>query len=395
MGARTVRSLTFAVIVMSASVLPAAPAWAWFSSSGRGVASGVTASIPRPTAVTAAQTGEGVVRVTWSEGSTALAVTQYVHRITANGTSIACSLDASARSCDDVGVAAGSTKYAVVNAYRTWTSTSDPSPTITVADRAPTVVSFVRSGASPTNATSVEWTLTLSEPVTGLSSTNFLVNATGPVGASITSVTGSGATWSVTAATGTGSGTLGLTLTSSAGVADSTGNPVTVPVASETYSVRPFLPTAFTLANGGSNNRIDSGDMIAITFSTAIDQPTLCASWSGAGDHSASDAVVTVVDGGANNDSITFALASCPALHLGTIALGTNGYVAGGSAVFSATITYSATTRTITVTFRTKSGAGTIGTAGGSPVATFTADPAMFGTAGVSAATSITSTGRF
>src|SRR5262249_57462354 len=81
---------------------------------------------------------------------------------------------------------------------------------------APRVASIVRADANPTAASSVSWTVTFSEAVAGvnLSSpfSDFTLVASGVTGASITSVTGSGDTYTVTASTGTGFGTLGLNL---------------------------------------------------------------------------------------------------------------------------------------------------------------------------------------
>jgi MSHA biogenesis protein MshQ len=78
----------------------------------------------------------------------------------------------------------------------------------------PTVLSINRASADPTSpATSVDWTVTFSESVTGVDAADFaLVMGGGVTGAAITGVTGSGTTWTVTAYTGAGAGTLGLNL---------------------------------------------------------------------------------------------------------------------------------------------------------------------------------------
>jgi len=73
----------------------------------------------------------------------------------------------------------------------------------------PTVSSVIRNGTTPTNATSVSWTVEVSESVTRVDSADFSLSPT-VTGASITSVTGSGDTYNVTVGTGTGSGTLQL-----------------------------------------------------------------------------------------------------------------------------------------------------------------------------------------
>ena len=78
----------------------------------------------------------------------------------------------------------------------------------------PTVSSINLASSSPTNASSVSWTVTFSAAVTGVSASNFTLVKTGVAGTpALTSVTGGGATWTVAASTGTGSGTLQLNLT--------------------------------------------------------------------------------------------------------------------------------------------------------------------------------------
>jgi hypothetical protein len=78
------------------------------------------------------------------------------------------------------------------------------------------VTSITRASSTPTNAASVSWNVTLGGNVTGLSASNFALIPGGSVsGASITGVTGSGASYVVTASTGTGDGTLGLNLANS------------------------------------------------------------------------------------------------------------------------------------------------------------------------------------
>ena len=80
----------------------------------------------------------------------------------------------------------------------------------------PVVSSIVRASANPANSNSAaSWTVTFSRSVTGVDAGDFqLVQSMGVSGATITSVTGSGTTWTVTANTGNGNygGDLGLNL---------------------------------------------------------------------------------------------------------------------------------------------------------------------------------------
>lgn len=88
-----------------------------------------------------------------------------------------------------------------------------------------TVTSINLAGTSPTSAASVSWTVTFSASVAGVAAGNFTLVNTGLGGApAITSVTGSGTTWTVTASAGTGSGTLGLNMVNATGVSPTVTN---------------------------------------------------------------------------------------------------------------------------------------------------------------------------
>jgi CSLREA domain-containing protein len=76
---------------------------------------------------------------------------------------------------------------------------------------APLVSSVTRANASPTNAASVDFTVTFNEAVTGVDATDFVTSTSGALsGQSITGVTGSGAVYTVSVNTGTGDGTIRL-----------------------------------------------------------------------------------------------------------------------------------------------------------------------------------------
>jgi hypothetical protein len=113
-----------------------------------------------------------------------------------------------------------------------------------------TGVTIVRSGANPTNAAAVSWTVTFGEPVNGGAASNFALVSTGLASTpAITSVTGSGTTRTVTASTGSGSGTLQLRLTSTSAISDLAGNALTgaVPVVGASFDIhRTAPPVAFT-----------------------------------------------------------------------------------------------------------------------------------------------------
>jgi glucose/arabinose dehydrogenase len=91
---------------------------------------------------------------------------------------------------------------------------------------APTVQAINRVGSTPTNAGSVQWTVTFSETVTGVDLSDFALAASGVTGATLTGISGSGSVYTVTASTGTGNGTLGLNLVDDNSILDSATNPL-------------------------------------------------------------------------------------------------------------------------------------------------------------------------
>ena len=155
-------------------------------------------------------------------------------------------------SCSDAPGASGSYSYRVVAHVATWTATSVESGPValSVDATAPTVQSISRAETSPTNATSVSWTVTFSEPVTGVDAGDFALAASGPTATSISSITGSGATYTVTAATGSGSGTLGLNLADDDTITDAATNKLAGTgtangnLTGQTYTIDKTAPTA-------------------------------------------------------------------------------------------------------------------------------------------------------
>ena len=90
---------------------------------------------------------------------------------------------------------------------------------------APSLVSIDGVQASPTNAASVDFTVSFSEPVTGIDAADFALASDGSLtGASITGVSGSGSSYTVTAATGSGDGNLVLGLANTPAAQDIAGN---------------------------------------------------------------------------------------------------------------------------------------------------------------------------
>ena len=89
---------------------------------------------------------------------------------------------------------------------------------------APTVVSSTRLNPNPTTRVTVFFSVTFSESVTGVTAADFSLTAPGITGASVTSVTGTGATRTVGVNTGTGSGTITLNVLDDDSIMDAATN---------------------------------------------------------------------------------------------------------------------------------------------------------------------------
>ena len=127
------------------------------------------------------------------------------------------------------------------------------------------VLSINRLSASPTNLTSVSWTVTFADAVTGLNATNFELASSGLAGSpAITSVSGSGATWTVTANTGAGMGTLQLNLTNAAGISPAVTN--SLPFNGQAYVIDQVAPT---ISIGSPSPAITASGAVSFTVTYA------------------------------------------------------------------------------------------------------------------------------
>ena len=105
---------------------------------------------------------------------------------------------------------------------------------------------ITRSDSDPTNATSVSWTIEFDAATTGLTASNFSLVNTGLTSPAITGVSGAGNSWTVTADTGSGSGTLGLNFANATGLSQGISN--TLPYSGQTYTIDKTAPSAPTIS---------------------------------------------------------------------------------------------------------------------------------------------------
>lgn len=88
----------------------------------------------------------------------------------------------------------------------------------------PCVVSITRLDLTPTAAPGVGFTVTFSEPVTGVDASDFALTSSGLIGISVTGVSGGGTTYTVMVGTGSGAGTLRLDVSDNDSILDTAHN---------------------------------------------------------------------------------------------------------------------------------------------------------------------------
>jgi thermitase len=122
----------------------------------------------------------------------------------------------------------------------------------------PHVNSITRASTNPSSAASVDFTVTFSEDVTGISTSDpledFELYTTGVSGAFITTVSGSGSVYTVTVNTGSGNGTIRLDIPDTATIFASSNNaPIELPYRSgEEYTI--LKTTSATFKSSAAND---------------------------------------------------------------------------------------------------------------------------------------------
>jgi predicted outer membrane repeat protein len=123
----------------------------------------------------------------------------------------------------------------------------------------PTMVSILRADPSPTNATSVDYTVTFSEAVTGVGISDFTLTLSGISGAAVTGVSEGTTIYTVSVSTGTGSGTLRLDVPGTALITDE-----------ESYTIDKIAPTVVSILRADPNPTNAASVSFIVTFSEAV-----------------------------------------------------------------------------------------------------------------------------
>ena len=141
----------------------------------------------------------------------------------------------------------------------------------TIDKTPPTVSSSNRVTGSPTNAASVDFTVTFSEPVSGTSNSDFSLTTTGVSGASVTGVTGSGATRTVTVNTGSGDGTIRLDVVTGGTIIDAAGNLLTSGfTGGQVYTIDKTAPSVQSIVRASTNPTAGPSVDYTVTFSENV-----------------------------------------------------------------------------------------------------------------------------
>ena len=145
--------------------------------------------------------------------------------------------------------------------------------TYTIDHTPPVVVSIIRVGASPTNASSLQFAVTFSENVTGVNLTDFAVPATGTAAGLLSSLSVAGNSYVVTVSNVSGTGTLGLNLVDNDSITDLAGNALGgAGMGNGNFTGQSYTmpPAVVSIIPSGSNPTRATSVPFAVTFNTNV-----------------------------------------------------------------------------------------------------------------------------
>jgi len=138
----------------------------------------------------------------------------------------------------------------------------------------PTVSSINRVSTAITNATSVNFTVKFSESVSGVDTSDFSLNKSNTANGTISSVTGSGDTYTVTVNSISGDGTVRLDLKSSGtGIKDTSSNAISDGYTSgQLYTIDHTAPAVASVNSSAANGTYKEGDTVSlqVNFSETV-----------------------------------------------------------------------------------------------------------------------------
>lgn len=141
----------------------------------------------------------------------------------------------------------------------------------------PEINTIIRSNNNPTNSNSVDFTVSFSESVTGVSLNDFSITTNGVSGVTLSGVSGSGSTYTVTVNTGSGDGTIRLDLIDDDSIMDQDSNPLGDEGAGngnfssgEIYTIDKTAPEILSITRANSNPTTKTSINFLVTFSEVV-----------------------------------------------------------------------------------------------------------------------------
>jgi hypothetical protein len=131
----------------------------------------------------------------------------------------------------------------------------------------PVVQSITLANPSPTNLAVVQFTVAFSEPVSGVDLSDFRLSTSGLTDASLASVSGSGATYTVSVNSGLGDGTLALAVYDNHSIADGNGNPLDGGFEGPAYAIGRTAPSVLSIVRKSSG---PASVTFTVTFSESV-----------------------------------------------------------------------------------------------------------------------------
>ncbi len=135
----------------------------------------------------------------------------------------------------------------------------------------PTVTSSIRVSTNPTNLASVDFTVTFSEPVTGVDLSDFSLTTSGVSSAAVSGLSGTGSVYTVTVNTGSGSGTIRLNVLDDDTIKDDSLNPLGAGLLSgQTYTIEKSAPIVSSSIRANANPTNLASVDFTVTFSEPV-----------------------------------------------------------------------------------------------------------------------------
>jgi Ca2+-binding RTX toxin-like protein len=168
-------------------------------------------------------------------------------------------------------------------------------------DSVPQVASLAPATASPTSGTTADFTVTFSEPVTGVTPDDFVLVRSGVAVSGPIAVTGGGTTWTVSLSGISGNGTVGVNLVNNGSIQDAGLNPIATGITGGLLTVNqvggPVQLSGTTLTiNGTSDVDVITVSENATTLTIVVDGATFL--------YTPSQVTSIVIHGNDSNDTI-------------------------------------------------------------------------------------------